>query len=783
MTKRRPAKIGPGSVHLGESSPSQITSHRLSLHEIVISPSLKRELTSPYENGGTGYFPIVDSSFDGDTKVATILKEGEKKEHDAEAEPDPRKRQHHLSEALRIYNAGCNAKELYERISDVYGARIWLFDRSDWANVFFSAARVCTRFSKNPPVDRNGQTISPPQFKCNGSVLSAPDWDHQALHYLEQGRCRSLLHSISYGSAVTYKERWLLNKAVKNDMSVVVDAAMRSMRTATSHTPSPPIATNVALPEIVTEIEHLRESPASILQHPTTHSPSSGVLGDALSGSGHRSKIRERLSLQVSESMHSSNSSVTESPSSAISTSEIDEVLLARWKIQMRWRKAFLFARTGNPNLGDVLLGDIGKLIESIPQDTIVVEYALASTPPCGIMTIVAASDGIRVAEWKQTDAIAIQKSIEDLRKSMEFAQARPGSTRAYPFSISTMSRSADRPSVPQRNASALCQERLSNLLYDSVAGPVKPHLKGMKKLIIVPSGDLANVPWSIFFNLPITVVPSLNIWNRLQTQAASAGKRHPKISVVSNAPIDHEKKRKNLPAIRDIPYSRMEALAIARAHHKGMSPFIADGKDREDFKEETKGTQILHLCAHSTFDPKFPSNSSIQLFHEPLTMSDWRELSISANLVVFSSCLSGISKAYDSGSAIGFAHTLLATGTGAFIGSLWPVNDAATFLLMIMFYEELRKSSPPADALFAAQMRMRYLTEGDLLDIIDEVQQHFLHGDADEFVLEPMDLIEELKEQKVMELREERYWAAFVLTGYGSRELYHHSVGVHEGN
>jgi CHAT domain-containing protein len=86
----------------------------------------------------------------------------------------------------------------------------------------------------------------------------------------------------------------------------------------------------------------------------------------------------------------------------------------------------------------------------------------------------------------------------------------------------------------------------------------------------------------------------------------------------------------------------------------------------------------------------------------------------------------------------------------------------------MVMFYEELRKSLPPADALYAAQMRMRRLTEDDLLDIVDEVQQHFIHGDADEFVMEPMDLIEQLKEQ--------RYWAAFVLTGYGSRALYHSS-------
>lgn len=82
-----------------------------------------------------------------------------------------------------------------------------------------------------------------------------------------------------------------------------------------------------------------------------------------------------------------------------------------------------------------------------------------------------------------------------------------------------------------------------------------------------------------------------------------------------------------------------------------------------------------------------------------------------------------GISKAYDAGSAIGFAHTLITTGTGALIGSLWPVNDAGTFLLMVMFHDELRTSSPPVNALYAAQMRMRYMTERDLMNIIDEVQ------------------------------------------------------------
>ncbi|KAJ4297943.1 hypothetical protein N0V90_005842 [Kalmusia sp. IMI 367209] len=734
--RRRPSKPVPEKVLLGDPSSQILLANQqvLSPREIATSPSPKKKLTHPPENGRqtVSYFPTDSTLPDEDAKVKSILFHGGQKEEDARREADLKKRDQALSEALQIYNKGCNASELYSKIQDSHGTDLWLFDRSDWANVFFSAARICTQFANKAPLDRNGESILPRQFKSDGPALTASDWNHQALHYLEQGRSRSLLQSISHGSAVTEKERRILYKTVKNSMRMVVDAAVRSIKqretlaSMPSQPPPIPPTTGDPLPEVITELEHMRESPASVLP-PQGSGSSNRSIGpsETVSKSHRRAKSRTqddtRLSIQTSDSIISNKGSVTNSPASVMSAYQIDEELLAKWKIQMRWRKAMLFARTGNPNLGDVLLGDIEKIRASIPKDTIVVEYALASTPPCGIMTIVAASDGIRVAQWQETDATRIQESIAELRISMEFAQSRPKLTRAGHMSSASRSRSIVRPSGPQRKASAICQEKLSHLLYDSVVAPVKPHLEGMKKLIIIPSGDLANVPWAIFFDGPITVVPSLNIWSRLQTQADSAEKRFPKISVVSNAPKDKEKERKNLPAIRDIPYSRIEALAIARAHDR--SPFIADEKKREEFKAEAEG----------------------------------------------------ISKPYDSGSAIGFAHTLLATGTRAFVGSLWPVDDAATLLLMVMFYEELRNSLlPPAEALYAAQKRMRNLTEEELHDIIDEVEEHVNHGDADEFVINPMYHIGQLKQQDVKELAEERYWAAFVLTGYGSKELYH---------
>ncbi|KAF1956976.1 hypothetical protein CC80DRAFT_52949 [Byssothecium circinans] len=698
-----------------------------------------------------------------DSKARDILEEGQKKEEQAERETSIRRRNCLLLDALQIYNCGCCASELYQKIQDSHDTSIWLFDRSDWANVFFSAARICTKFAKIPPLDKNGRPILPCHFQCKGQLLTSKDWKHQALYYLEQGRARSLLHSISSGSSVTDRERYVIWKTTREAgtsgtwdmdirMRVVAEAALQSIKkrdsliAAAAAPVSAPPTTEAPISDINKQVDDRRESPVSML-------PS-----------------QESRPSTMAQSM---SKSFTDPSSSVDLSQRMNATILAHMKVQIRWRKAILFARTKNPHIGDVLLGDIEEMRANIPSDTVVVEYALASTPPCGVMIIVATSDGIRLAEWNEVDAKEIHDCINNLHATMGFSRSKPGqSTRTAQRVGLGPSRSYVRPSDPQRIASAACQEKLSHVLDDAVVAPVRPHLVGKTKLIIIPSGELAHVPWTIFFDLPVTVVPSLNIWSRLQTQAASSEEvARPKISVVSNAPKDKEKERRNLPALRDIPYSRIEALCIARRHQEW--PFIADEKSRDDFKSVAEGAHILHLCAHSTFNHKTPMSSSIQLFQEPLEISDWRELSIRADLVIFSSCVSGLSRAYASGSAVGFAHTLLATGTKTFIGSLWPVDDSATLLFMIMFYKELRKSLSPAEALYTTQKRMRTLTRDELGDLIAEVEEYASHDFQDEYVINPTYHIDELKKQNATELREERYWAAFVLTGYGAKELY----------
>lgn len=656
----------------------------------------------------------------------------------------------YLAEALEIYNHGCYASEVYNEFFDAKEASVSGFDHSDCANIFFSAARICERF------DSIDYSVTPKRFKCKGPELTCQDWKHQALHFLEKGRSRALLDSINRGCVVDGLRRRLIKKLIV----LVAEAARTIIKERTSayssiqHSRTSSISGGMSM----AQMSSLTKSELA-LPHYERGRSDSFVQREV---SPLREVNRRLLTLHTSNLSESSFSSHLTSPSSAV-TPVLTEGDNPRLRTRLRWRKCLL---------GVLTRGQVGvfetteKLRAQIPSDTLAVEYALSSTAPCGIMVIIASSTSIRAVKWQEANVEKIQTCIGALRASMQTSGSRMMPIRQC--------RHQKRPAVPSRKDSYVAQEQLDELLRKFVVAPVQPHLEGKKNLIVVPSGDLAHVPWRIFFDLPITVVPSLEIWVRLQAQVQGQLRSSltPKSSIVSTAPVDRKKQMNNEPGwVRNIPYSRVEALYVARLH--AQLPFLADDQDHEALEDLAKESQILHICAHSNFEPDSPMSSSLELFKEPLTIGDWHRLSIKADLVVFSSCLSGYSKAYDSGSTIGFAHTLLGTGTKAFIGSLWEVDDHATLLLMALFYEELQKALPVADALYMAQRRMQILDKDDLHEIVDKLEDKLDGIDARPYVLKKNFLLKELRNTDPEEWRQPRYWAAFVLTGYGSSNIY----------
>jgi CHAT domain-containing protein len=321
-----------------------------------------------------------------------------------------------------------------------------------------------------------------------------------------------------------------------------------------------------------------------------------------------------------------------------------------------------------------------------------------------------------------------------------------------------------------------------AEFLSEILLRPIKQYLENKKNLVFIPSGELAHVPWGmlppkdpLIHTHTVTVIPSLSIWHRLYSRSENVQQLQdePTISVVSNSP------RRRKGELRDIPFSRIEALHIARLHDQ--VPILADRESVATFENHARSTQILHLCAHSNFNYESPMRSKIYLFKGSLTLKKLNDLNLGAELVVFSSCLSGLSRVLNSGGAFSFAHTLLGSGARAFMGTLWPVDDSATLVLMMLFYEKLRTGASPAESLRQAQEKMRNFTRDDLVRVTDRLfdLDHDDFGNRNgestqKYVINLRYWLQDcLLAKDYLQFREPRCWAAFVLTGYGDRPIY----------
>ena len=93
-----------------------------------------------------------------------------------------------------------------------------------------------------------------------------------------------------------------------------------------------------------------------------------------------------------------------------------------------------------------------------------------------------------------------------------------------------------------------------------------------------------------------------------------------------------------------------------------------------------------------------------------------------SLRLAVISACQSAVAQiARLPNEVFATSTALLAAGSACVVASLWPVDDAATAILMTRFYEEMFLSDlEPPEALRNAQLWLRDLSDRDKTDFLD---------------------------------------------------------------
>ncbi|KAF3043268.1 hypothetical protein E8E12_010213 [Didymella heteroderae] len=398
---------------------------------------------------------IYPSYFDFDkpmerfNQVRRILNAGMLKEVASKNSDERGTSSRFLAEALEIYNHGCYAFGIFNEFFDAKEASVSGFDHSDCANIFFSAARICQQF------DSMGYSVAPKLFECKGPNLTCRDWKHQALHFLEKGRSRALLDSINRGCVVDGIRRRLIKKTI----ILVAEAARTILKQRASafssmqHSRTPSVSGGIPVAQMST-----LPKPELTLPHQDRSRSDSFVQPEL---SPLREVNRRLLNLQTSNLSDSSFSSRPTSPASA-ATPILNKGDYQRLKIRLRWRKCLM---------GVLTRGQVGiyETIEEprahIPSDTLVVEYALSSTAPCGIMVIIASSTSVRAVKWEEANVEKIQTCIGTLRASIQTSGSRIKSSRQC--------RHQRRPVGPTRKDSYVMQEQLDELLRKFVVAPV----------------------------------------------------------------------------------------------------------------------------------------------------------------------------------------------------------------------------------------------------------------------------------------------------------------------
>ena len=132
------------------------------------------------------------------------------------------------------------------------------------------------------------------------------------------------------------------------------------------------------------------------------------------------------------------------------------------------------------------------------------------------------------------------------------------------------------------------------------------------------------------------------------------------------------------------------------------------------------KGKTHWHFASHGTFSWQDARQSAL-VMHGMELLSVGRLLETEGlgrpRLVVLSACETGL---YDIGrnpdEFIGLPGTFTALGAVGVLGSLWPVDDTATALLVAKFYQlHMAARLPPPSALKRAQAWLRQSTSGEL--------------------------------------------------------------------
>lgn len=213
----------------------------------------------------------------------------------------------------------------------------------------------------------------------------------------------------------------------------------------------------------------------------------------------------------------------------------------------------------------------------------------------------------------------------------------------------------------------------------------------GERPLVVVPTGPLHSLPWSILPSCagrPVAVSPSATVWHSISTRPADVAGR----VVVAAGP--------------KLTGARAEAEAVAAIYQ--TTALVQDAANVAAVLASLATASLVHLAAHGRLSADNPLFSDLLLSDGPMVVYDVERLAQVPHTVVLAACDSGRSVVRTGDELLGLCAAFIARGAAQLVASVVSLPDAETASLMVAFHRRLAAGQPAAIALADAQQELR---------------------------------------------------------------------------
>jgi len=156
------------------------------------------------------------------------------------------------------------------------------------------------------------------------------------------------------------------------------------------------------------------------------------------------------------------------------------------------------------------------------------------------------------------------------------------------------------------------------------------------------------------------------------------------------------------------LKYSKEEIQNLNSMFSNGFV-LLSDNATEKNFKDNASQSSIIHLSTHSFLHKNQPLIIFSQDENEKedgyLESGEILQLELNSDLVVLSSCRSGLGAVDEAEGVIGMQKSFFEAGAKSVVVSLWDVNDKYTSLFMQSFYKYLSEGFDKSEALRKAKM------------------------------------------------------------------------------